>query len=339
MAVAALGLAGCAHAGIGLGGPSAAALSPSITPGSTGSTESGSSPASASASMSSPASSSMVGSASASASESTSALPQLPRGGRSLFPRYRLVGYCGAPGSSALGQLGIGDPSVEADAIVRRAAAYAGNRTPMPVLELIASIVQGSPGADGMYRTRTSDTVIQRYLDVARAHKALLLLDIQPGRSPFIDEVKAYRKWLRQPDVGVALDPEWSLGPGQVPMRQFGRTTGRDIDQVAAYLSGLVRVGNLPQKALVYHQLTPYIVSDPTAIRPHPGVAVVQSVDGIGAPADKRQTWRSVLKTRPSHVYGGFKLFFHEDVQRSGVLMTPAQVLRLRPTPDYVMYE
>src|SRR4051812_14949266 len=33
---------------------------------------------------------------------------ELPRGGRDVFPRYRLVGFCGAPGSAALGRLGVG---------------------------------------------------------------------------------------------------------------------------------------------------------------------------------------------------------------------------------------
>jgi hypothetical protein len=40
----------------------------------------------------------------------------------------------------------------------------------------------------------------------------------------------------------------------------------------------------------------------------------------------------------PSHVHTGFKLFLQEDAER-GPLMTPAQVLRLRPTPEYVLYE
>ena len=35
----------------------------------------------------------------------------------------------------------------------------------------------------------------------------------------------------------------------------------------------------------------------------------------------------------------GFKLFYEEDVQTSGVLMTPAEVLAISPTPDYVLYE
>src|SRR4051794_37144262 len=34
---------------------------------------------------------------------------QLPRGGTTLFPRYRLVGYAGGPHTAAFGRLGIGD--------------------------------------------------------------------------------------------------------------------------------------------------------------------------------------------------------------------------------------
>ncbi|MBO1330385.1 hypothetical protein [Streptomyces sp. VRA16 Mangrove soil] len=34
--------------------------------------------------------------------------PELPRGGRRVFPEHRLVGYCGLPGAAALGRLGTG---------------------------------------------------------------------------------------------------------------------------------------------------------------------------------------------------------------------------------------
>jgi hypothetical protein len=37
-------------------------------------------------------------------------------------------------------------------------------------------------------------------------------------------------------------------------------------------------------------------------------------------------------------VHTGFKLFFVEDA-RSGPLMRPSEVLALRPSPSYVLYE
>jgi hypothetical protein len=38
-------------------------------------------------------------------------------------------------------------------------------------------------------------------------------------------------------------------------------------------------------------------------------------------------------------VHAGFKLFFDEDHRNGGQLMTPAEVLALKPPPEYVMYE
>jgi hypothetical protein len=50
------------------------------------------------------------------------------------------------------------------------------------------------------------------------------VLDVQPGRDDFVSSLRHWEPYLRQPDVGVALDPEFAMGPGQVPGRQLGRT-------------------------------------------------------------------------------------------------------------------
>jgi hypothetical protein len=265
--------------------------------------------------------------------------PALPRGGRVLFPAHRLVGYSGGPGSAAFGRLGVGNLDQRVLEIDKLARGYAAGREPLPVLELIAVVVQPWPGRDGTYRVRIPPDVIDTYLAAARRHRALLLLNIQPGRARFLDEVAALERWLVEPDVGVALDPEWAVRPGQVPGRTFGRTTGAEIDAVAGYLAGLVSAHDLPEKALVVHQLRPDIVRGFAALRAHDGVAVVRSVDGIGPPAAKLSTWTGILTDRVSGLHPGFKLFFSEDAAHGSRLMTPAEVLALRPTPEYVLYE
>ena len=272
------------------------------------------------------------------ASAPTGGPGQLPRGGTTLFPRYRLVGYSGGPHTPAFGRLGIGDLDARVAEIERRGVAYAAGREPLPVLELITVVAQSRPGPDGRYRLRIDDAVIDDYLAAARRHRALLLLNIQPGRADFLAEVKALKRWLVEPDVGVALDPEWAVGPQEVPGRVYGSTTGRELAGVAAYLQSLVRKHRLPQKAMVVHQLAPRIVTGFRSVGRHPGVAVVQSVDGIGSRVDKVATWRRLVATLPPVVHPGFKLFFEEDTE-SGSLMTPQQVLGLRPQPEYVLYE
>ncbi|GLV78953.1 hypothetical protein ACH4VS_15680 [Streptomyces hygroscopicus] len=263
--------------------------------------------------------------------------PELPRGGRELS-RYRLVGYCGLPGAAALGRLGTGDLDDRVREIEKTARAYAADRTPQPVLELLATVANGTAGPDGTYRSRTSPDTIRRFHDAAKRHRALLLLNIQPGRAPVLGEVKALREWLVHPDVGIALDPEWEMGPDQVPGDSYGHTSGKELTDVARYLSGIVAEHDLPQKPLVFHQVAVSVVRDQSALRPQPGVVLIKSADGIGSPGMKRDTWRQLVKDQPEGLRTGFKLFYEEDTEGSR-LMTPEEVLALRPRPDYVMFE
>jgi hypothetical protein len=267
------------------------------------------------------------------------ALKELPRGGREVFPRYRLVGFSGAPGSAAFGRLGIGKLDDRVAEIEKLGRSYRAGREVLPVLELIAVVVQRYPGRDGLYRTPIGDDVIRQYLDAARRHRALLLLNIQPGRASFVDEVHSLAKWLREPDVGLALDPEWAVGPGQTPGRVFGSTTGAVIDQVSSYVDGIVKANGLPQKVLVVHQLNPKIVRGFDKVRERDGVVVIKSVDGIGSAGAKITTWKRLVAKMPPVLHPGFKLFFDEDTAGGLKLMTPSQVLALRPQPEYVLYE
>ena len=262
---------------------------------------------------------------------------ELPGGGTQVFPDHRLVGFSGAPGSAALGPM-TGDLGAATDRLREQAEPYGDGRRVLPVFELIATTAHPKPGPDGTYATAADDAVVQSYLDAARAAGGVLLLGIQPGTGDFLPAVQHYERWLVEPDVGVALDPEWAVDPGEVPGNVFGATTGAELDGVSAYLDGLVTEHRLPQKVMLYHQLHADIVSGQDALVDRPGVAVVKSVDGIGAAADKVGTYERVMAGTPSFVHAGFKLFYEEDT-RSGPLMDPGQVLGLVPQPEYVLYE
>ena len=309
--------------------PSVVGLGAGASPSATATTGTGASPGSSPAPSPAPSPAASPGAAAV----------ELPRGGREVFPRYRLVGFSGAPGSAAFGRLGVGKLDDRVAEIEKVSRGYRAGRQALPVLELIAVVVQRYPGSDGDYRVRIGDDVIRRYLAAARRHRALLLLNIQPGRARFLDEVHALARWLREPDVGLALDPEWAVGPGQTPGHVFGSTTGTVIDQVSAYLGGIVRANGLPQKVLVVHQLNPGIVRGFEKVRERDGVVVVKSVDGIGSAGAKITTWKRLVKNMPPALHPGFKLFFDEDTQGGSKLMTPSQVLALRPQPEYVLYE
>ncbi len=263
---------------------------------------------------------------------------ELPLGGRAVFPAHRLVGFCGTPGAPKLGRLA-GNLGLRAKAIDALAKEYADDRKPLMVFELIAVIVQGDAGQDGKHRRRVTDEVVEKYLQGARDAKALLLLDIQPGRSDFLTELKHYERFLREPDVGVALDPEWAMTGRAAPGAKFGQTSGEAIMEVATWLSTVVAEGDLPEKVLVFHQVNDRVLVNESVIAPVPGVAIVKSVDGLGHRANKIRTYDHLMKATPPGIHAGFKLFFEEDTRSKGRLMRPAEVLALDPRPELVVYE
>jgi hypothetical protein len=261
--------------------------------------------------------------------------PELPRGGRRIFPDWRVVAFYGAPQDQELGALGIGRPAAAGRRLVRQARAYRiGGRPVLPAFELIATIVQAAPGDDGDHAHRQSHAVIRRYLRAARRQKALLILDIQPGQADFMKEVRALRPFLEQPDVSLALDPEWSMDPGELPGQSIGSTDVATVNAVGRELSRIVRRGDLPQKLLVIHRFTADMIENENRLRSYPGVALTVNVDGFGDRPNKISKYHEFTRGRRDR-HHGLKLFYREDVN----LMTPQRVMRLRPRPELVVYE
>jgi hypothetical protein len=260
---------------------------------------------------------------------------ELPRGGRTILPGKRVVAFYGAPQDRELGVLGIGTPRLAAEKLERQARPYARPGRPvLPAFELIAAIVTSEAGDGGDHSMRQEPATIRRYLRTARAHKMLTLLDIQPGYAPFLQEAQALEQFLKEPDVSLALDPEWSMDPPQLPGREIGSTDAVTINEVSRYLSAIVRRYDLPQKLLVVHRFTSDMIQGEHDLERHPGVALVVNVDGFGDQPNKISKYNEFTQDLRRR-FNGFKLFYEEDVN----LMKPKQVLRLSPQPDLVVYE
>ena len=269
--------------------------------------------------------------------DATATPAQLPGGGRVIFhePKRRVVAFYGNPQDDALGVLGIGPPATMARKLKRVAASYRTDRRPvLPAMELLATVATSAPGDDGKYRSLVSNRVIRRYLRAARSVGAILILDLQPGRASFLPEAKRYARWLRKPDVSLALDPEWHVGPGELPGQVIGSVDASEVGAVGSWLDQLAERNDLPQKLLVIHQFTEGMIERRQLLRPYANVATVLNVDGFGSREIKSAKYRDFTKLVP-FAFNGFKLFYEEDEG----LMTPRQVLRLRPAPDMIVYE
>jgi hypothetical protein len=262
---------------------------------------------------------------------------ELPGGGREIFPDRRVVGLYGSPGDDALGALGIGSPTQAGKELQKQARPYDSAEQPvLPAMELISTIAADSEGERGEYNIRVPAKTIETYLDAARAVDALLILDVQPGYADFMTEVRRLEPYLREPDVGLALDPEWHVEPPDVPGAVIGSVDAEQVNEVSAYLADLVAANDLPEKLLVVHQFTEDMIADRERLEEHPGVAMVLNADGFSDPVNKEAKYDELRPRGPTgEFHPGFKLFYLEDYP----LMTPKQVEALKPSPEFIVYE
>jgi hypothetical protein len=192
----------------------------------------------------------------------------------------------------------------------------------------------GDPGGDGMYRLRHGSAVIDKVIDWADSRGWLVFLDIQIGRAPIAGEVDRLLPWLVRPNVHLAIDPEFAMPPDGVPGRRIGRIDAAQVNLAIDRLADLVTRHRLPPKVLVVHQFTEGMLTNHAAIRTDPRVQVVIHMDGFGAPGLKRDIYRVIVEQRPVQ-FAGLKLFYKNDKP----MLTPAEIVRMLPTPAYIQYQ
>lgn len=254
----------------------------------------------------------------------------------SLLADHLLVTWYGNPRNPKMGVLGEATGPARAGALRAQANAYAPHTTKSIAMayHLVAVIAQCDAGNDGQYRRRETADLIETLLAEARANGFLLILDIQVGRSTVADEVAALSRYLGQPDVHLAIDPEFAMTGCEIPGRTIGAHAATDINDAIDALERQVRSARLPPKVLIVHQFRTDMLPDKRHIRASPLVDVVLDMDGFGNRSLKRSSYRTVMAQGPL-VFAGIKLFYRQDTN----LFTPADVLALRPVPSVVIYQ
>jgi hypothetical protein len=263
---------------------------------------------------------------------------QLPGGGQIFFPGRRLVALYGHPNAPSLGVLGAQD----LDATVTRARQLAATYAPLsavpvvPTFEIIATVAQKAAGADGNYSGESSVASLLPWVQKASAAGIYVVLDLQPGSANLLAQAKLYTSLLESPDVGLALDPEWALAPGQQPLAQIGHVNAADINAVASWLSALTAAHHLPQKLLVLHQFRLSMIANESTLKTsYDNLALLIHMDGQGTPPSKNATWKAVTNAAPKGVSFGWKNFYKEDHP----MVTPAQTMAQKPTPLMISYQ
>jgi hypothetical protein len=264
---------------------------------------------------------------------------QLPGGGQLLFPNHMLVAMYGIPDSGALGILGEQDLPASIERAGQVAAPYRDlvDATVVPTFEIIATVASAGAGGDGNYSAELDPEILRPWVEAAGAAGMYVVLDLQPGRTDFLTQAQQYRPLLELPHVGLALDPEWRLDPGEVHLVEVGQVGVDEVNRVVTWLADLTRERSLPQKLLVLHQFQVRMVMDRERLdTSRDELAIMVHVDGQGGQAAKQDTWRVLRQDAPQPLSWGWKNFIDEDLP----MLDPQQTVeQVRPTPQLVTYQ
>ena len=264
---------------------------------------------------------------------------ELPGGGGLVFPGRRMIALYGHPYGPDLGVMGEQDAHAAAELAKEYASWYQPfEEAPViPAFEVIATVASGGPGDDGNYSNETPIDHLVPYVDAILDAGGYAVLDLQPGQASFLEQAKLYEDLLKRPNVGLALDAEWKLNPGERPLSRIGSATSAEINEVADWLAALVRENNLPQKMLILHQFQLAMYPDRENISTgQPELAWVLHADGHGVPGQKFDTWNVLREGLDPNFYMAWKNFIDEDTPTFSPEQTYADV---NPRPWFVSYQ
>jgi len=259
-----------------------------------------------------------------------------------ILPFSRIVAYYGNFYSKKMGALG----EYPEDEMLAKLTAEAKkweeadpNTKVIPAIHYITVTAQGSAGADGKYRLRMPDSQIDKALAMAKKVNGLVFLDVQVALSDLQSELPPLEKYLKMPEVHLGIDPEFSMKTGKKPGSVIGTFDAVDINYAAEFLARIVKENNLTPKILIVHRFTAPMVTNYKNIKPLPEVQIVMDMDGWGIQARKLNTYKEVIYKQPVQ-FTGFKLFYKNDFREpNSRILTPVEVLKLRPKPIYIQYQ
>jgi hypothetical protein len=259
-----------------------------------------------------------------------------------IFPFNRVVAFYGNLYSKKMGVLGeypTEEMFKKLQEEIKKWQLADSTITVLPALHYIAVTAQGYPGKGDKYRLRMPFKQIDSVIRMAARINALVFLDIQVGLSTVQEEVPLLERYLKMPQVHLGIDPEFSMKTGKKPGTVIGTMDATDVNFTIKYLADLAKANQLPPKILVVHRFTHAMVTNYKKIKPQPEVQVVMDMDGWGAQSRKLSTYREYISREPVQ-FTGFKLFYKNDFREANSrMMTPEEVLHLKPRPVYIQYQ
>ena len=277
-----------------------------------------------------------------------------------ILPEHRVVAYYAVPGAAATGpayQLS----TAMLNRLKAQGAAYEKLDPAHPVvlgIDLVVSVPDRFAGKDHSYSHHVDAATIEQYVDFCQKNKLLLFLDLNIGWADPLKELMYFSNYLKLPFVNVAIDPEWMFPRHNgIPGKNLSNVRASDLNPLIEAVAAMPAEYRVPRKILILHQYRgdgdgkadPYDaryseIADKRNLVNDPRVDLVIHIDSVGGWAGdialkegqyKKWVAQDMAKYQ-NFKYGGFKIFYKLEARHR--LMTPAEVMSMKPQPMVITY-
>ncbi|GMO31540.1 MAG: hypothetical protein Ta2F_07040 [Termitinemataceae bacterium] len=197
-----------------------------------------------------------------------------------------------------------------------------------------------SPSQSVLTIDQINKALLTSWIEWAQERDMLIFLDHQIGLLDPVESLKTMFKYLKYPNVHLALDPEWRTAK---PMKEFGSVSAEEINAAQEAMQNYMTENNIQgERMLVIHQFREVMIKNRKNVKSDfEHVRLVHCMDGVGTPAEKLDTYKFNAQATNMPIKA-FKLFY--DFKLPGVLvdtplLTPKQVYSLNPRPYIIMYQ
>jgi hypothetical protein len=277
-----------------------------------------------------------------------------------ILPTHRVVAFYAVPNAPATGpayQL----TSAMLTRLRNQGAAYQKLDPAHPValgIDLVVSVPDRFKGKNGTYSHYVDSATIDQYVAFCKKNDLLLFLDLNIGWAKPLTVLHHFDNYLKLPFVQVAVDPEWMFPRHNgIPGKNLSNVRASDLNPLIEAVAAMPMEWHVPRKIMIIHQYrgdgdgkaNPYNaaqseIADKRDLVNDARVDLVIHIDSVGGWAgdialkeSQYKKWVSTdMEKYGNFKYGGFKIFYKLEARHK--LMTPAQVMSMKPAPMVITY-
>jgi glycosyltransferase involved in cell wall biosynthesis len=240
-----------------------------------------------------------------------------------------LVAHYGSPAAVDLGILGFG-PRQKAARRVLGHALRQPRGAATPALYLLSVAATSTPGWNETFSSSLSPERVESYRAAAQSVGARLIIGIQASRQSFRDALAPFEEILREPGVGVGLQPAWSQ-PADDPDREVGRAPWprADLEDALRWISDVTSAA--PPTIVLIHSTPDVTWPGDWAPADLPGLDVIGLAERIGTLGEKKDAFDTMAARAPA---AGLQFDFRSDPE----ILEPAELRQLCPASRIVVY-